>query len=98
MTTIPLEYPVEYGGATYSELTLKRPNGGQFAEYEAAVRERGLDPDIDKIRSSIIMLSLLAGIPEEVVKLLDAEDMTAANEAIGDFFPRRGASRGKPHR
>jgi hypothetical protein len=85
LTTVTLKYPVEHGGATYTELTLKRLNAGALAKLEAGMRERGLGA-ADEIRSSIVLLSLAAGIPEEVVNLLDAEDFSTANEAVADFL------------
>jgi hypothetical protein len=97
MITIPLEYPVEFGGATYSELTLGRLDAGALAKIEAEMRLQGLD-DGDKIRSSIILISASARIPDDVVRLLDATDFNAANEAVADFLSSRARSRGKPRK
>ena len=97
MTTITLKYPVEFGGATYSELTLKRLNAGALAKLEAEMREKGLD-DNDRIRSALLIIPIAAGVPEEVAGLLDAEDFTAVNEAVADFLSPRGRSGGKPRR
>ena len=98
MTTITLKYPVEFGGATYSELTLKRPNAGVLAKFEAELRERDLVEGLDRVRSSIVLVSLASGLPEDVVNLLDIDDLTAANEALGDFLSSRVSSRGKPRK
>ncbi len=97
MTTVTLKYPVEHGGATYSELTFQRLNAGTLAKLEAEMRERDLN-DEDRIRSSILLISAAARIPEEVVGLLDAEDFNSANEAVADFLSSRARLRAKPRR
>ena len=97
MTTVTLKYPVEHGGATYSELTFQRLNAGALAKLEAGMRDRGLDK-LDEIRASIILVSQAAGIPEEVVSLLDAEDFDAASQAVADFLSSRGRSGAKPRK
>jgi hypothetical protein len=94
VTTIPLEYPVEYGGATYSELKLGRLNAGALAKLEAGIKERGLG-DADKIRPAILLIAQATGLPEEVINLLDAEDFGIANEAVADFLSPRRRSKAK---
>jgi hypothetical protein len=92
---IPLKYPVEHGGATYSELTFRRLNAGALAKLEAEIRERGLD-DRDSVRTAILLISEASRVPEEVINLLDAEDFNAANEAAADFLSPRVRLGAKP--
>lgn len=80
--TIKLEYPVDLdGGATLSEITIRRPKAGDMAAIEAA-------GDDGKMAQGMAMLSVLTGLTVEVLNELDLDDFTAASEKIADFFPQ----------
>ena len=75
--TIPLEYPVEFDGKVYTEISLRRMSGTEVAAYitQLAAGERVKPPVID--------------VPFEVYDALDDDDLFTIDKAVVDFFPRR---------
>ncbi len=55
MTTITLEYPIEHGGKTVTEIELCRPKAGHMVRLETALKARGLSIDGDKTASSVAL-------------------------------------------
>ena len=75
--TVPLDWPIEYGGTVYKEVTVRRLTGQEVSDFISAA-ERGENP-------SLPMLD----VPEAVIEALDADDSDAINKAVNDFLPRR---------
>lgn len=72
--TIPLEWPVEYDGKVYSEITVRRMTGREVQEFFKSKDDAGGLPMFD--------------CPREVIEALDADDDVTINKAVLDFLPR----------
>lgn len=74
--TIPLEYPVEYDGKVWTEITVRRATAGDVEAFVSAVH-RGETPTLP-----------MTDAPGPLLDALDADDFSAVNAAINDFLPR----------
>lgn len=76
---VPLEWPLEYDGKIWSEITVSRMNTAQIAEFIAS-----LDGDnSEKLRFPMF------DVPNEILDALDDDDATRVNEVVERFLPRR---------
>lgn len=74
---VPLEWPIEYDGKTYSEITVRRMT---TAEVVALV---------DQMRDDVGAATLpMFDVPREVIDYLDPDDADEVNKAVNDFLPR----------
>jgi hypothetical protein len=73
---VPLEYPVEYDGKVWAEITVRRASAGEVEAFVSAVH-RGENPTLP-----------MTDAPAEVLDALDADDFETVNKAISDFLPR----------
>jgi hypothetical protein len=71
---VTLEWPIEFGGATYETITVRRMTGAEVSAWASSAGEANL-PMFD--------------CPQEVVDALDADDAEAVSKAVIDFLPRR---------
>ncbi|MEN9896042.1 MAG: hypothetical protein RIR97_1894 [Pseudomonadota bacterium] len=76
--TIKLTIPVEFGGITYSEISIRRLKGADFARLKSVAG----DADAG-------LLSLVCSVPPQVLGEIDADDYLALAEEARDFLPRR---------
>lgn len=76
---IPLEFPVEYDGKLYEELTVRRINGKDFSAMSA----------FDGNKESVLLASLMTSAPVEVIEALDGDDFVELQEAVEAFLPRK---------
>lgn len=74
--TVPLDWPIEYGGTVYKEVTVRRMTGQEVADFISAA-ERGDNPSLP-----------MFDVPKAVIDALDADDSDAINKAVHDFLPR----------
>lgn len=74
--TIPLEWPIEYGGKVYDSVTVRRCTGTEVSDY---VMSRASGDD-----------ALFPGIscPIAVYEALDADDLEQVDLVVKDFLPR----------
>jgi len=74
---VPLEFPVEFDGKTWSEVRIRRVTGKEVETYlDGLVRgERPMPPMFD--------------CPHEVYDAMDDDDRLALDEAVVPFLPRR---------
>lgn len=72
---VPLKHPVEHEGATYTALRLRRMVTGDLIEME--------EYEGGEMRKAVLLISLLAGIPFEVAKKIDAEDFAGLSARLG---------------
>lgn len=79
--TVPLAFPLEWGGKEYHEVTFHRPTGMDF-EHLREMTAKGI-PD------TVAMHVIVTDLPVEVVQALDAEDFAAIAEVAPDFIPAR---------
>lgn len=75
--TMTLEHPFEYGGETYSELTIRRPKMRDLKKFEGIK---------DKFIRAITMLADLAEIAPDAVDEMDPIDFNAASAKIAAFM------------
>lgn len=73
---IPLEWPIEFNGVVYNEVTVRRCSGLEVSEYVMALAT-GND-------------ALFPGIsfPMEVYNSLDADDFDKVDTVVKDFLPQ----------
>lgn len=75
--TVTLEYPVEFDGKTYTEITVHRLSGVEVrALVEAAAAGHN-------------EASRMLDCPTEVYEALDDDDLLEVDRAVADFLPRR---------
>ncbi|MFN3891985.1 MAG: phage tail assembly protein [Beijerinckiaceae bacterium] len=74
--TVTLEYPLEYDGKLWTEITVRRASAGDVEAFVAAV-QRGENPTLP-----------MTDAPAAVLDALDADDFETVNKAINDFLPR----------
>lgn len=72
--TVDLEWPVEFDGKVWRQITVRRVSGEEVAEFFRAGDETRLLRMYD--------------CPAEVIAALDADDYAAVNKAVHDFLPR----------
>lgn len=77
-TVVPLDFPVDYDGKVYSEITVTRMTGAQVIEFVNMLKESGS-------RANLPMFD----VPREVIDALDADDAEALDEAVFNFLPHR---------
>lgn len=77
-TTLKLNYPIEYQGATISELKVRRPKGRdmRFLPSGDNVSVEGMFP----------FFALLSGVDEQVIDEIDAADLNALGQLVNDFL------------
>ena len=82
--TVPLEWPIAFGGKTYSSLTVRRVSTEEIAAWVDAVRQKVPDARLNNVVDEDG-----EPIPAEVLDYLDPDDDEAVGAAITDFLPRR---------
>lgn len=73
--TVPLDYPIEFGGKVYDSVTVRRLTGTEVGEFAEACRrgDKAILPMYD--------------CPFEVIEALDADDAAIVHEVTNDFLP-----------
>lgn len=69
---VPLEWPLEFDGKTYSEIRVRRMTGAEVSAF--VNNDDGALPMVEA--------------PKVVIDSLDADDAMAVNKAITDFLPQ----------
>ena len=72
--TISLEYPVEFDGKTYGEITIRRMTGTEVAAW---------------LNDAAAVMPPMFNCPVDVIDALDADDAFTVKEAMNDFLPRK---------
>lgn len=75
-TTLPLTVPVEWNGTIHSEVSIRRLKGRDFMALQRMTGDE-----------SVGLLSIVTGLPPEVIAELDADDFVTMSEAAQDFLP-----------
>lgn len=75
--TIELEWPVEYDGKTYTQVTVSRMTTEQVSEFVSAAKVLGS-------KTTLPMFD----VPGEVIDALDPDDADKVGEAVQSFLPR----------
>lgn len=88
--TVPLEWPVEFAGQTYSEITVSRPNVAQIEAWQDKLAEMRLrDEDTSAER-----LPMFGDTPIAVLRGLDPDDDDRIAEVVERFLPQRYRAEG----
>jgi hypothetical protein len=78
--TIRLEWPVEYAGQRYEEITVRRMVGAEVIRLSELIMAEFDDSDL---------FALVCDTPAVVIRALDQDDWLAVREAVLNFLPRR---------
>ncbi|WP_395391495.1 phage tail assembly protein [Novosphingobium sp. BL-8A] len=73
---ITLRKPVEHGGMTYTELSLKEPTAAQWGEWDGM---KGVEADL-------MAVSVVSGIPRQAIAKIGARDLILASRYIARFL------------
>lgn len=84
--TVPLEWPVEFAGKTYSALAIARLTAGEVADFQKSIA--ALPPDTP-ISFPVYRDADGGALPDGLLDALDADDRDALDKAALDFLPRR---------
>jgi phage FluMu protein gp41 len=76
--TLQLIKPVEFGGRTYSEITLREPTAGNLEKAS----EKG-----EGIGMLISLISIVASVPRKVAESLCKRDFEACADFLADVKP-----------
>lgn len=76
-STLKLEYPIEFHGATIQELTVRRPKGKDMRFLPSG--EAGVD-------QMFPFFALLAGVDEQVIDEMDTGDLTRLGDVVNSFL------------
>ncbi|ACB96731.1 phage tail assembly protein [Beijerinckia indica] len=80
--TIRLEYPLEYNGREYREISIARLTVKDVEEFIESLKTRDVRLPIYRDEAGDL-------IPEEVLDALDDDDLVTLEAAARDFLPRR---------
>jgi uncharacterized protein (DUF885 family) len=75
--TVTLEYPFEFNGETYTELTIRRPKLRDLKKSESV---KG------NMAKGTMMLADLAEIDPKAIEEMDMEDFKTCSMVIADFM------------
>lgn len=75
--TIPLKHPVTHNGATYQELTMRRPLIGDQVD--------AFEPGMNQGQVELALAANLCGIPYDVARLIDLRDYREVQAKMANF-------------
>lgn len=75
---VTLDYPVEWAGEIYGQLTVRRLKAKDF---------RRMDVVGEGNAAALAMTALVCGVDEAIIDELDATDYLKVQAVIADFFP-----------
>ena len=73
---VPLAWPIEFGGKTYSEVRIKRVSGKEMRDF------------VNKLQAGENSVPPVFDIPIEVYDAMDADDADMLDKEGLDFLPR----------
>lgn len=84
VVTLKLQEPIEVGGTTIAEVTIRRPKVKDL---------RALDQDAEgtEMEKGIAMAALLTDLTPDAIEEMDAFDFAALSEKIAGFLPQAPA-------
>ncbi|HEX3984828.1 MAG TPA: phage tail assembly protein [Acidisoma sp.] len=83
--TFELKKSIEYKDTTYTELTVSAPTIGQLRQSYAKLRS-GRNEET-QIQFGVALVARCAGLPEEVIDKLDADEFMEALSFASSFLP-----------
>jgi len=75
-----LKFPIEHDGRQIGEVSMRRPKVKDLRAMQAAGN--------DEFEQSVLMISLLTGLPAEAIDEIDPDDFTVLAEMVAGFFPK----------
>lgn len=81
--TVDLPEPVTFNNITYSQLDLRVPRIGELKKAQTHLKG---NPDSDT-RMLIVLVSLVTGMPEPAVEMIDFDVVMEAAEFLLGFMP-----------
>jgi hypothetical protein len=89
-----LNTAIEFNGATYTEVTFRRPNGLNLSEAGALMKKsRDSDEGALDMKALHRLMQEVANVPAEVIDMVDVDDYMDLQVAITSFLPRQADSK-----
>lgn len=86
---VTLEYPKEFEGREYREITIVRLTAGEVAQFQDEIEALLQTNPEARVRFPLFRDAEGAILPEEVMDIIDDDDRLALEEAAANFLPRR---------
>jgi len=83
---VPLEWPINFAGANYSAIGLKRLTAGEVASFQQMIKAL---PDGASFSWPIYVREDGSELPAGLIDALDADDRETLDKAAMEFLPRR---------
>lgn len=80
LKVVPLQWPVEYEGKTWTEITVRRATAGEVANFYESLRSAA---------QGVKVHFPLYDAPAAVLDALDDDDWAEIEKVTADFLPRR---------
>ncbi len=87
--TIPLEWPVEFGGKVYDSVRIVRLTAGDVARFQDEIESLLKSDPRARVRFPLFKDGEGNDIPQEVMDAMDSDDRDSLDEAAASFLPRR---------
>lgn len=87
--TVKLEWPVEYNGKVYSEVSVVRLTAGDVAKFQAELEDLLKSNPDARVRFPLFRDEENNVIPGEVMDAMDSDDRDILDEVAVNFLPRR---------
>lgn len=86
---VPLVWPLDYAGVTYTAITLRRPGSKEIGLYYEQLAEQSKVDEDAPLYFPIFVDDEGAPVPNAVIAKLDDDDRTDVMARVRDFLPRR---------
>ncbi len=83
---VPLRYPIEFDGVTWTGVPLRRPSAAEVREFFERLSQIGTE---EWLQFPIYAREDGTPVPSEVIRFLDPDDADAVQEAAADFLCAR---------
>ena len=84
--TIPLEWPIEFGGKVYDKIGIARLTAREVADFHEKMAKRA---ETDPFTWPVFRDTDGGALPDGLLDALDIDDRDTLDKAALDFLPRR---------
>lgn len=84
--TIPLDWPIEFNGKTYTEINISRLTVADIASFAKALEDASAD---DSAMLPMYFDDQMNAVPKEVFDAMDVDDRDTIDQESLNFLPRR---------